>query len=182
MTSAPLSRRKFLKISAATFGAGAVATQVAPLTKAAGGGEVKTIPTFCEMCFWRCGGIASVRDGRLWKFEGNPLDPQSRGRLCPRGTGAVGTYYDPDRLHKPLLRKGERGKEQWAAVGWDEAMDFIAGKMKAIKAQHGAESIAMFNHGIGVRFLQHVMKSWGCTAFAGASFASAAARATSATC
>jgi len=29
----------------------------------------------------------------------------------------------------------------------------------------------MFNHGIGVRFLQHVMKSYGCTAFAGASFA-----------
>jgi thiosulfate reductase/polysulfide reductase chain A len=167
-----LSRRRFLKISAATFGAGAVATQVVPLTTAAAGaGEVKTIPTFCEMCFWRCGGIASVRDGRLWKFEGNPLDPQSRGRLCPRGTGAVGTYYDPDRLRQPLLRKGERGKEQWAAVTWDEAMNHIAAKMKAIKSEHGAESIAMFNHGIGVRFLQHVMKSYGCTAFAGASFA-----------
>jgi thiosulfate reductase/polysulfide reductase chain A len=50
-------------------------------------------------------------------------------------------------------------------------MNFIAGKMKRIKAEHGAESIAMFNHGIGVRFLQHVMKSYGCTAFAGASFA-----------
>ena len=122
-----LSRRKFLKISAATFGAGAVATQVAPLSNAASaGGEVKTVPTFCEMCFWRCGGIASLRDGRLWKFEGNPLDPQSRGRLCPRGTGAVGSHYDPDRLRQPLLRKGERGKEQWAAVSWDEAFDFAA--------------------------------------------------------
>src|SRR5512137_1163573 len=172
MSMERLSRRRFLKISAASFGAGAVAAQIAPLSRAAkSGGEVKAIPTFCEMCYWRCGGIASVRDGRLWKFEGNPLDPQSRGRLCPRGTGAVGTYYDPDRLRKPLLRKGERGKEQWAAVGWDEAMDFIAGKMKKIKAEHGAESIAMFNHGIGVRFLQHVMKSYGCTAFAAASFA-----------
>jgi len=172
MVTERVSRRRFLKISAASFGAGALATQVAPLSKAAkAGGEVKTVPTFCEMCFWRCAGVAHVRDGRLWKFVGNPLDPQSRGRLCPRGTGAVGTYYDPDRLQKPLLRKGERGKEQWVAVSWDEAMDFIAGKMKAIKAQHGAESIAMFNHGIGVRFIQHVMKSYGCTAFAGASFA-----------
>jgi thiosulfate reductase/polysulfide reductase chain A len=33
------------------------------------------------MCFWRCGGIAHLRDGKLWKFEGNPKDPQSRGRL-----------------------------------------------------------------------------------------------------
>jgi thiosulfate reductase / polysulfide reductase chain A len=90
-----LTRRRFLKISAATFGAGAAATQIQPLTRlahaAAPPGEVKTIPTFCEMCFWRCGGIAHVRDGKLWKFEGNPRDPQSRGRLCPRGTGAVGS-------------------------------------------------------------------------------------------
>jgi thiosulfate reductase/polysulfide reductase chain A len=166
-----LSRRRFLKISAASFGAVAVATQVVPLSQAAAGGEVKTVPTFCEMCFWRCGGIAYVRDGKLWKFEGNPIDPQSRGRLCPRGTGAIGAHYDPDRLQKPLLRKGERGKEQWAAVTWDEALDFIAGKMNKIKAEHGAESIAMLNHGVGVRFLQHVLRSYGATNFAGPSFA-----------
>ena len=78
------------------------------------------------MCFWRCGGIAHVRDGKLWKFEGNPLDPQSHGRLCPRGTGAVGAHYDPDRLRQPLIRVGERGKEQWKAVTWDEALTLIA--------------------------------------------------------
>ncbi len=38
------------------------------------------------------------------------------GRLCPRGTGAVGAYYDPDRLQKPLIRRGPRGKEEWTAV------------------------------------------------------------------
>jgi thiosulfate reductase/polysulfide reductase chain A len=74
------------------------------------------------MCFWRCGGIAHLRDGKLWKFEGNPKDPQSMGRLCPRGTGAVGAHYDPDRLRQPLMRVGERGKEQWKAVSWDEAL------------------------------------------------------------
>ncbi len=173
MMKESISRRRFLKISAASFGAGVAATQVEPLSRAvaANGGEVRSVPTFCEMCFWRCGGVASVRDGKLWKFEGNPLDPQSRGRLCPRGSAAVGSYYDPDRLQKPLLRKGERGKEQWVAVTWDEALNFVADKMKAIKAAHGAESIAMFNHGIGVRFLQHMMKSYGCTNFAGPSFA-----------
>ena len=168
-----ISRRRFLKISAASFGAGLAVTQVQPLSRAAAanGGEVKSVPTFCEMCFWRCGGIATVRDGKLWKFEGNPLDPQCRGRLCPRGSGAVGSYYDPDRLQKPLLRKGERGKEQWVAVTWDEALAFVAEKMKAIKAAHGAEAIATFNHGIGARFLLHALKSYGCTNFAGPSFA-----------
>jgi len=172
-----ISRRRFLKITAGTFGAAAAGAQfpgVAPFSAAAyaqGAKGVVEIPTFCEMCFWRCGGIAHIRDGKLWKFEGNPIDPQSRGRLCPRGTGAVGAHYDPDRLQKPLVRVGDRGKEQWKAVTWDEAFTYIAEKMKAIKAQHGAESIAMFNHGVGVRFIQHVLKSYGCTNFAGPSFA-----------
>ncbi len=121
-----LTRRRFLKISAATFGAGAAATQIPSLPHlahaAAPPGEVRTVPTFCEMCFWRCGGIASVRDGKLWKFEGNPLDPQCRGRLCPRGTGAVGSVNDPDRLRTPLIRTGERGKDAWKTATWDEAL------------------------------------------------------------
>jgi thiosulfate reductase/polysulfide reductase chain A len=135
------------------------------------GGTVTQIPTFCEMCFWRCGGIAHLRDGKLWKFEGNPKDPQSNGRLCPRGTGAVGAHYDPDRLRQPLMRVGERGQEQWKAVSWDEALTFIAQKMNTIKAEHGPESVALFNHGFGQRFIQHALKSWGVINVAGSSYA-----------
>ena len=172
-----LSRRRFLKISAATFGAAAAASHWDPLTRAAAAAAadappgVRPVPTFCEMCFWRCSGIAHVRDGKLWKFEGNPKDPQSRGRLCPRGTGAVGTYYDPDRLQRPLIRRGARGKEEWTAVTWDEAFAYIAEKMNRIKAEHGPEAVAMLNHGIGQFFLQHALKSWGAINFAGSSFA-----------
>jgi len=171
-----LSRRRFLKISAATFGAAAVATQWEPIARVASAadapaGAVRTVPTFCEMCFWRCSGIAHVRDGKLWKFVGNPKDPQSRGRLCPRGTGAVGSYYDPDRLQKPLIRRGERGKEEWTAVTWDEAFNYIAERMQKIKAEHGPESVAGFLHGIGQRFIKHTLRSWGATNFAGPSFA-----------
>jgi thiosulfate reductase/polysulfide reductase chain A len=171
-----LSRRRFLQVSAATLCASAVASQWEPMLRMAQAAQgaaavVTTIPTFCEMCFWRCGGIAHVRDGKLWKFEGNPLDPQSMGRLCPRGTGAVGAHYDPDRLRQPLMRVGERGKEEWKAVGWDEALDFVAEKMNKIKAEHGPESMALFNHGSGQRFVQHVLKSWGVINYAAPSFA-----------
>ena len=170
-----LSRRRFLKISAATFGAGAAATQIPPLTHLAHAtappGEVKTVATFCEMCFWRCAGFASVRDGKVWKFEGNPIDPQSRGRLCPRGSGAPGSINDPDRLRTPLIRTGERGKEAWKTATWDEALTYVAERMNKIKGAHGPESIAMLYHGIGVRFIQHVLKSYGCINMAGASFA-----------
>ena len=94
-----LTRRRFLKISAAGLGAAAAAGSVppAPSARPAAPGEAGTVhrvPTFCDVCFWKCGAIATVRDGRLWKIEGNPEDPLSRGRLCPRGTGGVGAHYD----------------------------------------------------------------------------------------
>jgi len=171
-----LSRRRFLKVSAASFGAASVASRWDPMMRVAhaapaASGGATTIPTFCEMCFWRCGGIAHIRDGKLWKFEGNPKDPQSQGRLCPRGTGAVGAHYDPDRIRQPLIRVGARGKEEWKTASWDEALGHIAERMGKIKAEHGAESIALFNHGFGQRFFQHVLKSYGVINYAASSYA-----------
>ncbi len=169
-----LNRRRFLTLSGAAAAAAGLAG-TADLHKAFAAapaeGQVTTTPTFCEMCFWRCGGIAHVRDGKLWKFEGNPLDPQSQGRLCPRGTAAVGAHYDSDRIRQPLIRVGERGKEQWKAASWDEALAFVAERMGKIKAEHGPESMALFNHGFGQRFIQHMMKSWGAINIAGPSYA-----------
>ena len=95
--SGSLSRRRFLSLVG--LGGGAVAaSRLARPVHSAGGADgpaagasgsedrVEQIPTFCDICFWKCGAIASVRNGRLWKVEGNPDDPLSPGRLCPRGT------------------------------------------------------------------------------------------------
>src|SRR3989304_8333698 len=92
-----LSRRRFLRISAATIGATASVGSLAKLAGKAVAGPssesgTRTVPTFCDMCFWKCGAIAHVQDGKLWQIEGNPADPLSRGRLCPRGTGGVGGH------------------------------------------------------------------------------------------
>ncbi len=174
MSSLSISRRRFLQVTSATAAGAAVVglerTSHAAPTPSSAAGDTQ-VATFCEMCFWRCSGFAHVRDGKVRTFVGNPTDPQSRGRLCPRGTGAPSSITDPDRLQTPLLRVGERGKEQWKSVTWGEALAFIAQKMQKIKAEHGAESIATFNHGIGARFLIHVLKSYGCINFAGPSFA-----------
>lgn len=171
-----ISRRRFLQISAATFGAAAAtiplrSSWAAAEALAAKDGELKVIPTTCDMCFWKCGALAYVRDGKLWKVEGNPLDPLSRGRLCTRGTGGIGACEDPDRLRTPLLRVGERGREEWKSVTWGEALDFTAKRMKEIAAVHGPESIAMFKHGIGAYFVEHALKAFGTPNIAAPSFA-----------
>jgi thiosulfate reductase / polysulfide reductase chain A len=117
-----LSRRRFLKISTGAVGvaaaAGALPATGLPqwLGRAAGGDEIREVPTYCDICFWKCGAIATVRNGRLWKIEGNPRDPLSAGRLCPRGTAGIGAHFDTQRLTSPLLRRRRRGEEEWAQV------------------------------------------------------------------
>ena len=77
----PISRRRFLKITGATIGTAAAVTTLNPVVKGAKKIDEKSgrsvegiqkIPTYCDLCFWKCGAIAYVRDGKLWKIEGKP--------------------------------------------------------------------------------------------------------------
>ncbi len=173
-----LSRRKFLKISGATIATAAVVASSAK-TVIKGADEVnkkavsgiQKIPTYCDICFWKCGAIAYVKDGKLWKIEGNPNDPLSRGRLCPRGTGGISAHFDKERLTSPLIRKSSRGKEEWVEVTWGEAIDYIAEKMQKIKKQYGPESMALFSHGVGGAFFKHTLKAYGSRNITAPSFA-----------
>ena len=170
----PMNRRQFLRIGAGTLTAAGLTTVIGGEKARAstpGMSSLRTVPTFCDLCFWKCGAIATVRDGKLWKIEGNPLDPLSRGRLCPRGTGGVGATYDPDRLRRPLLRATVRGEEKWNAVSWDDALGHLARKLEEIKAKYGPESMAFFSHGLGGGFLKHTLKAYGVTNIAAPSFA-----------
>ena len=163
-----LSRRRFLQIGAGAAGAGAAAALLPgtpagadALGPARPGDRVETVPTYCDLCFWKCAALATTRNGKLWKIEGNPADPLSRGRLCPRGTGGVGAHYDADRLRAPLLRRRNRGDDEWVEVTWDEALAHVADKLQKIKAAHGPEALAFFSHGIGGNFLKHTFKAYG---------------------
>jgi thiosulfate reductase/polysulfide reductase chain A len=171
-----VSRRRFLKVTGAGAGVAAAAGTLGsfPVLRASKGPVergTRTVPTFCDLCFWKCNAIATVKDGVLWKIEGNPEDPLSRGRLCPRGTGGVGARFDTDRLRAPLLRASVRGEEKWTEVTWDEALSHVALKMRKIEAEHGPEAVALFSHGIGGNFLKHTLKAFGSPNAAAPSFA-----------
>jgi thiosulfate reductase/polysulfide reductase chain A len=169
-----LSRRRFLKIAGTSATLAAVG---GPFVRSGGAARgpaekgLRRVPTFCDLCFWKCGAIATVRDGVLWKIEGNPEDPLSRGRLCPRGTGGVGAHFDADRLRTPLIRASVRGEERWTAVTWDEALSHVAERMQQIKARYGPEAVAFFSHGIGGTFLKHTLKAFGTPNVAAPSYA-----------
>jgi thiosulfate reductase/polysulfide reductase chain A len=129
-------------------------------------------PMVCEICFWKCAGWTYKKeDGTIWKLEGNADDPNCNGRLCPRGTGGVGTYLDPDRLKTPLIRTGERGNQTFREATWDEALDYIAEKMKVIAAESGPESIALFSHRTGSTYFNDMLKAFGSSTYAAPSYA-----------
>jgi thiosulfate reductase/polysulfide reductase chain A len=171
-----VTRRKFLQITSATFaGAAILASSNRVVENAIAAAEKKNgvvkIPSYCSICFWKCGLIGYVKDGKLWKLEGNPLDPLSKGRLCPRGNGGVGQHYDPDRLKAPLVRISSRGEDSWKVTTWDEALSYSAKRLMEIKEKYGPQSIAVFSHGPGGVFLKHTMRAFGVKNFTAPSFA-----------
>jgi anaerobic selenocysteine-containing dehydrogenase len=99
-------------------------------------------------CHGGCGVIAHVQDGKLIKIEGNPEHPWNQGRLCARALAMTQYVENPLRLRKPLKRVGERGQDQWQEITWEEALNLIEKKMKAIRAEFGPESM-IFSMGTG---------------------------------
>lgn len=170
-----VSRRQFLgTLAAGGAGTAVLSARTAATPEFAGEGDserVEKIATICEMCFWRCGVLASVAGGRVVRLEGNPDHPLTQGRLCARGNAGTGLLYDSDRLTHPLLRIGARGEGKFKRITWDEALDFLATKLKALRDAHGAESVAFFPHGISSRFFGTLMKAYGTPNSAEPSFA-----------
>ena len=163
-----LNRRDFIRISSLGLGGLAAANPIFDwLSGSVMANEslqetIKRIPTYCEVCFWRCAGWAHLNDkGDIWKLTGNDDDPHCNGRLCPRGTGGVGMYYDDDRLKTPLIRTEVDGKQIFKEASWNEAFDFIAKKMKKIADEHGPECIALFSHGSGGKHFGRMLKAFG---------------------
>jgi len=99
-------------------------------------------------CHEGCGVLLYTRDGVLEKVEGDPEDPFSRGKLCPRCLTLPSTIYHPDRIKYPMKRVGARGEGKWEQITWDEAFDTCEREMRKIAEKWGPESIH-FQRGTG---------------------------------
>ena len=96
-----------------------------------------------------CGILAHVKDGRVVKVEPALFpDPKYR-RICLRGLSSLDITYHKDRLKYPMKRVGKRGEGKFQRISWDEALDTIADKFKAIAAEHGWPSIGWVLGGPG---------------------------------
>jgi thiosulfate reductase/polysulfide reductase chain A len=169
MSTTTISRRDFLKIAGASLGALAVGQmlpiKVAEAARQAGMLDINGngyIPTLCEMCVWRCGVRAKVKEGVVVKLEGNPDHPHSLGNLCARGQSGLMNTYDPDRVLTPLIRVGERGEGKFRPASWEEALDLVAGKMLEIKDTHGPEAMVFSStHNLSQTQFENLLYAYG---------------------
>jgi thiosulfate reductase/polysulfide reductase chain A len=173
--SSKLTRRDFLRRTSTTAAIAAAATTTAGAQVRQqgwhGDTRVELIPSYCEMCFWRCGILAEVKDGKVLKVRGNPNHPLTKGKLCARGNAGPALLNDPDRLKFPQIRTGARGEGKLRRASWDEALNMLADRLKDIKKKYGPEAIAMLPHGVSAGFFSTVMKAFGTPNIAEPAFA-----------
>lgn len=79
-----------------------------------------------------CALLTTVENGRATKVQGNPAHAPTDGVLCTKVSRYAERTYHPDRLLQPLRRVGSKGSGQFEPVGWDEALDTIASRLKTI--------------------------------------------------
>ncbi len=103
--------------------------------------EIRRVKTCCRACIANCGVIATVKNGRVIKLEGNPEDRMSKGRMCAKGLSGIQALYHPNRNKYPMMRVGKRGANKWRRISWEKAIDIIAHKLMETKDKYGAETV-----------------------------------------
>lgn len=102
----------------------------------------QTVRTACPHdCPDTCSILATVDDDRLIRVAGDRLDPFTRGFLCPRVNRYPERVHSPERVLRPLRRRGPKGAGQWEPISWDEALDEMASRWRAIQAEWGPEAL-----------------------------------------
>ncbi len=122
------------------------------------------VPTVCFNCESACGLLAYVdkASGDIKKFEGNPMHPASRGRLCAKGPATINQIHDPDRILHPLKRRGLRGAGNWERTSWEEVIETFGSRIrKAIKEGRGNEVIYHVGRPGHDFIMDRMLQAWG---------------------
>lgn len=100
-----------------------------------------------------CALLVTVQGGKVVSVRGDPDHPTTHGKLCTKVSRYTERTYHPGRLLQPMRRVGPKGSGQFAPVGWDEALDAIAERLKAIAARN-PQAILPYSYGGTLGFVQ----------------------------
>lgn len=97
--------------------------------------------TTCPFCGTGCNFYLKVLEGEIADVLPCKTHPISEGDLCVLGRNAHRFVQKPDRLTKPLIRKGD----DFIEVSWSEAYKRVADGLLGIKENHGPNALAVLS-------------------------------------
>jgi assimilatory nitrate reductase catalytic subunit len=102
------------------------------------------VRTTCPYCGVGCGVLAAP-DGRGGAtIAGDPAHPANSGLLCSKGSALAETLSLDRRLLHPMLRQPDGSLVR---TGWDQALEKVAGGLRAILERDGPDAIAFYLSG-----------------------------------
>jgi len=99
----------------------------------------RSVVTTCAYCGVGCSFKAELNGDQLVRMVPYKHGKANRGHSCVKGRFAWGYANHADRVLTPMIR--DSIDQPWREVGWDEAIGFAAGKLRAIQAAHGVRAI-----------------------------------------
>ncbi len=93
-----------------------------------------------------CSLLVTIQDGQAVRLQGNPGHAVTRGFLCGKVARYLERQYHPDRVLYPQKRIGPKGAGRFARITWDEALDTIAGRLRAVAGEFGSEAILPYSY------------------------------------
>nr|WP_221373827.1 molybdopterin oxidoreductase family protein [Actinoplanes polyasparticus] len=102
--------------------------------------DSRTAYRTCPFCEAACGLELTIADERVVTARGDRDHVFSHGFVCPKGATFGQVTDDPDRLRRPLVRRGGTHVE----VDWDEAFDVVAAGLRPVLETYGPHAVAIY--------------------------------------
>ena len=95
-----------------------------------------------------------LANGSIGRITGARDNSYTLGVVCAKVARYSERLEHPDRLLRPLLRKGPKGFAEFQPIDWDDALDEIAERFTRIAQRSGSEAIWPYHSGGNMGVLQ----------------------------
>jgi anaerobic selenocysteine-containing dehydrogenase len=93
-------------------------------------------------CPSTCALEVEVLDERtIGRVRGAEDNTYTAGVICAKVARYAERVHHPERLTRPLLRKGAKGSGEFTPISWDDALDLVAAKFLAAEQQYGPQAV-----------------------------------------
>src|SRR5215467_14509697 len=104
---------------------------------------VRIAPSSCPHdCPSTCALEVEVLDSHtIGRVRGAAEQSYTAGVICAKVARYAERVHHPDRLLRPLRRKGEKGSGEFAPISWDDALDLVAEQLERAAQRDGAQAV-----------------------------------------